>query len=221
MEKMKALYRIWGILVLFILVMGGMYGGIFTPNEAGAVGAFGCLVLGLINRRLKWKGFVESLAETGQLTGMIFILVIGAMIFNYFIAISKIPFSLANFITGLGVAPIGVVLIAVVVYIILGFFMEIIAVVMLTLPIIYPLLVAMGLDPIWFGVLVVLTVMIGQITPPVGVVVFAIGGLVKDVPLWSIFRGVWPFFYAMVIALVLLIVFPQISLWLPNLMRPF
>jgi tripartite ATP-independent transporter DctM subunit len=219
-ERFSALYRIWGILVLFFLVLGGIYGGFFTPNEAGAVGAFGALVLGLAKRKLPLPVIKKSLTETAQLTGMIFLLIIGANIFNVFIAVSKIPFGLAAFISGLAVPPIGIVLLLVLIYIILGFFMELLSVILITMPIFYPLLLAIGIDPIWFGVLVVLTVMIGQITPPVGVVVYAIGGLVKEVPLSTIFRGVWPFLFAQLAALVLLLVFPQISLWLPNLMRP-
>jgi C4-dicarboxylate transporter DctM subunit len=219
-ESLGALYRVWGILVLFFLVLGGIYGGFFTPNEAGAVGAFGALVLGLAKRKLPFKVIKKSLTETAQLTGMIFLLIIGANIFNVFIAISKIPFGIADFISGLAIPPMGIVLALVFIYIILGFFMELISVILITMPIFYPLLQAIGIDPIWFGVLVVLTIMIGQITPPVGVVVYAIGGLVRDVPLYTIFRGVWPFLFAQLVALILLLIFPQISLWLPNLTRP-
>jgi tripartite ATP-independent transporter DctM subunit len=219
-ESIGALYRVWGILVLFFLVLGGIYGGVFTPNEAGAIGAFGALVLGLAKRKLPFKIIKKSLTETAQLTGMIFLLIIGANIFNVFIAISKIPFGIADFVSSLTVSPVAVVLILVLIYIILGFFMELISVILITMPIFYPLLQAIGIDPTWFGVLVVLTVMIGQITPPVGVVVYAIGGLVRDVPLYTIFRGIWPFLFAQLVALAILIVFPEISLWLPNLTRP-
>ncbi len=220
-ERFGTLYRVWGILVLFILVLGGLYGGFFTPNEAGAVGAFGALVLGLAKRKLTWQLIMKSLMETAQLTGMIFLLIIGANIFNVFIAVSKIPFAIATFIGGLAIPPIGIVLALVLIYIILGFFMELVSVILISMPIIYPLLIAIGVDPTWFAVLVVLTIMIGQITPPVGVVVYAVGGLVRDVPLYTIFRGIWPFLFAQIAALAILIAFPQISLWLPNLMRPF
>jgi C4-dicarboxylate transporter, DctM subunit len=219
-ERWGSLYKIWGVIILFILVIGGLYGGVFTPNEAAAVGAFGALVLGLIKRKLTWKIFTKSLDETGQLTGMIFLLIIGANIFNVFIAISKIPLAIATFVSGLDVAPIFVVLVLVVIYIILGFFMELISIILISMPILYPLLTTIGIDPTWFGVLVVLTIMIGQITPPVGVVVYAIGGMVKDVPLFTIFNGTWPFLYAQIVAAALLIAFPQISVWLPNLMMP-
>lgn len=219
-ERALALYHTWGILVLFILVLGGMYGGFFTPSEAGAIGAFGALVLGLGKRQLTWKNFIASLTETGRLTGMVFMLIIGSMIFGYFMAVTEVPFWLANYVGGLPVPAAIVVVAFLVMYIILGFFVEIIAVMVLTVPILYPVLQVLGVDPVWFGVLVVLTVMIGQITPPVGVVVFAVGGLARDVPLFTIFRGTWPYFYAMLIALVILVVFPQISLWLPSMMRP-
>jgi C4-dicarboxylate transporter DctM subunit len=219
-ERWGSLYKIWGVIALFILVMGGLYGGIFTPNEAAAVGAFGALVLGLLKRQMTWKIFTKSLNETGQLTGMIFFLIIGANIFNVFIAMSKIPLAIATFIGGLDLPPILIVIALVILYIILGFFMELISIILISMPIIYPLLVTVGIDPIWFGVLVVLTIMIGQITPPVGVVVYAIGGMVRDVPLFTIFNGTWPFLYAQILAAIILIAFPEISVWLPNLMMP-
>ncbi len=218
--RFGSLYHVWGILVLFLLVLGGLYGGIFTPTEAGAVGAFGALVLGLGKRQLTWKGFTEAFAETGRLTGMIFILIIGATVFNYFLAITELPFELARFIGGLAIPPIMIMSAMLVMYIILGFFMDIIAAMMITVPIIYPALLAMGIDPVWFGVLVVVTIMIGNVTPPVGIVVYAVGGIVKEVPLFTIFRGVWPFLFAMLAALIILVAFPQISLLLPTHMIP-
>ncbi len=219
-ERIASLYLVWGVIVLFVLVMGGMYAGIFTSTEGGAVGAFGALVLGLIYRRISWKGFISAISEAAELSAMIFVLIIGSMIFNYFMAITEVPFALVKIISGLSLPAVMIVITILVLYVILGFFMEIIAVMVLTVPIFYPLLSALGIDPIWFGVLVVLTVMIGMITPPVGITVFAISGMVKDVPLYTIFRGIWPFFYAMVASMVILIAFPQISLWLPSLMKP-
>lgn len=188
-ERGAAFYQVWGTLLLFVLVLGGIYGGIFTPTEGGATGAFGALVIGIAKRQLNWKNFTASLTETAGLTGMILLLIIGAMIFNYFIAVTEIPFSLARFVGGLPLPPILVMSAILVIYIILGFFIDIIPTLMITLPVIYPILSSKGIDPIWFGVLCVLTIMIGMITPPVGVVVYAVGGLVKDVPLFTIFRG--------------------------------
>ncbi len=217
-ERLVALYRIWGIIALFILVMGGMYTGFFTPSEAGAVGAFGALILGLAKRRINWANFTGSLIETGRIAGMIFLLVIGSTIFSSFMAVTEIPFALANLISELPVPPVLIMVGLLVMYIIAGFFMDIIAVMVLTVPIIHPALLALGIDPIWFGVLVVLTIMMGGITPPVGIVVYAVAGMVKDVPMFTIFRGIWPFLYAMLIAMALLVAFPQISLWLPHMM---
>jgi len=219
-ERASGLYRVWGIILLFFLVMGGMYTGFFTPSEAGAVGAFGALILGLVKRRLNWQNFTGSLMETGRIAGMIFLLVIGSTIFSSFMAVTEIPFALANVISGLPLPPVIIMVGLLLMYVIAGFFMDIIAVMVLTVPIIHPALLALGVDPIWFGVLVVLTIMMGGITPPVGIVVYAVAGMVKDVPMFTIFRGIWPFLYAMLIAMAILIAFPQISLWLPNMMIP-
>lgn len=217
-EKFVGIYPIWGIATLIAFVLIGIYLGFFTPTEAGAVGAFGALILGLVKRQITWKGIIGSLSETGQVTSMIFLLIIGSTIFGSFMAVSELPFWIAEYIGGLKL-PSTLILVAILlVYIITGFFMEIIGVMVLTVPIIHPLLLNLGIDPVWFGVLVVLTIMIGGITPPVGIVVYAVAGLVKDAPLHTIFRGVWPFLVAMLIAMVILIVFPQISLWLPSMM---
>jgi tripartite ATP-independent transporter DctM subunit len=219
-ERFSVLYRVWGILVLFFLVLGGMYGGVFTPTEAGAVGAFGALVLGLSKRRLSWQGFNSALSQTVRLTGMIFMLIIGATIFNYFLALTEIPFSMARLVGELPVSPVFILTALLIMYIILGFIMDIMAVMILSVPIVYPILLALDINPVWFGVLVVLTIMMGNVTPPVGIVVYTVGGLVKDVPLFTIFRGVVPFLLAMLIGMGILIAFPQISLFLPNLMKP-
>ncbi len=218
-ERFAALSGAWGILVLFLLVLGGIYTGIFTPTEAGAVGAFGALVLGLAKRRLTWRNFMAALAEAGQLTGMIILLFIGAMIFNYFTAITEIPFMIAEFVTGLPLPPVIIMLLILLVYIAFGFIMDIMPLMVLIVPITYPTLVAMNIDPVWFGVLIVLCAMIGLITPPVGMTVYLVSGMVKDVPMFTVFRGVWPFFFSMLVALIILIAFPQISLFLPNLMK--
>ena len=216
--RFTGLLPVWAILVLIVLILVGIYAGFFTPTEAGAVGAFGALVLALLKRRLSWKDFVRSLVETGQVTGMIFMLIIGSTIFGSFIAISELPFWLSDFVGGLPFPPVVIMIMILAVYVITGFFMDVIAVIVLTVPIIHPLLLTMGIDPIWFGVLVVLTIMIGGVTPPVGVLVFTVAGMVKDATIDEIFRGVWPFLIAMIIALILLIVFPQISLFLPETM---
>ena len=219
-EKFGAVYRVWGILLLFILVMGGLYGGFFTPSEAGAVGAFGALVLSLAKRRLTWKSFTRALSSAGQLTGMIFLLIIGATVFNHFLAITEISLHLASWIGSLTVPSVVIVLAILMMYLVFGCFIDIIAVMMITVPIFFPIIVARGIDPVWLGVLIVLMMMIGQITPPVGIAVYAVSGLVKDVPMYTIFRGVLPFVFAMVIAMIILVIFPEISLILPSYMRP-
>jgi TRAP-type C4-dicarboxylate transport system permease large subunit len=168
--------------------------------------------------QMSWKGFMNCLAETGQVTGMIFLLIIGSTIFGSFIAVSELPFWLSDFVSGLPFPPVLIMVMILMVYVITGFFMDVIAVIVLTVPIIHPVLVAMHIDPIWFGVLVVLTIMIGSVTPPVGVLVFTVAGMVKEATIDEIFRGIWPFMIAMTVALVLLVMFPQISLWLPSKM---
>jgi C4-dicarboxylate transporter, DctM subunit len=217
-ERFKSLYLIWGVLILFFLVMGGMYGGLFTPTEGGAIGAFGALLLGILKKRLTWKLFTASLMETVQLTGMILFLIMGSTVLNSFIALTEIPFGLSNFVSSLQISPVLVAAAILVIYFLVGFFMDVIAVVIITVPIFYPILVSLSIDPIWFGVLVILTIMMGNVSPPFGITVFAIGGLAPEVPLYTIFRGVWPYLYAMIVAMIILIIFPQISLWLPGIM---
>ncbi len=219
-ERFRSLYAVWGVLALFLLVLGGIYGGIFTPTEAGAVGAFGALLLGVVRRQMGWQGFFNSLADAAWITGMILILIIGSVAFNFFLNVTELPFTVAQIVAGLPVPPIVIMSAMLVVYVIVGFFMSVIGAMMITVPIILPVLLVLGIDPIWFGVLCVLTVMLGNVTPPVGNTVFAVGGMVRDVPMYTIFAGVWPFVYAMLAALVILVAFPQISLFLPHLMRP-
>jgi len=219
-ERGVALYRLWAVLLLFFLVIGGIYTGVFTATEAGAVGAFVAMIIGIARKKLNWKILSDSFIQTLVLAGMIYVLIIGAQIFNNFIAITRIPFTLAKFVGELDLPPIAIMVSFLLMFIILGFFMDILAVMMLSIPIINPILVALGIDQIWFGVLVVLTVMIGNISPPVGIVVYAISGLVRDVPIFSIFRGVWPFFLSMLVATILIVIFPQIATWLPQLMKP-
>ncbi len=219
-ERVVSMYRVWGVLVLFLLVMGGIYGGFFTPTEAGAVGAFGALILGLAKRRINGRNLLASLSDTASLAGMILILIIGSTVFNNFIVITEIPFTLAEIAGSLPVPPVAIMAALLIMYVIVGFFMDIIAVIIITVPIIYPILQTLHIDPVWFGVLTVLTIMIGSITPPVGIVVYAVGGIVKEVPLFTIFRGVWPYLFAMLAAMVILVAFPQISLWLPSVMIP-
>lgn len=216
-EKIVSLKGTWHMLLLFVLIMGGIYAGIFTPTEAGAVGAFGALVISAASRRLTLKRFFDSLLEATKITVMIMLLIVGAFILMKFLAISKLPFMLAGTISGLQLPTYAIFAGIIILYILLGMFLDVFAAVVLTIPVIYPLVVAMGFDSIWFGVVIVLILEMGLITPPVGLNVYALAG-VTDIPLHTIFRGVLPFVVAMIICVFLLLVFPQIALFIPSKM---
>jgi len=216
-EKIVSLKNIWAMVVLFLLVMGGIYGGIFTPTEAGAVGAFGAIVIAAISRRFTLKGFRRSLLETGLLTVMILLILAGVSIFQKFMAVSQLPFMLGDLVTGLEVPDIVIIMAIVAMYIILGCFLPAIMAIILTIPVIYPVVLAMGFNPIWFGVIMVRMVEIGVITPPMGMDVFVLSG-VSGVPLGTIFRGIIPFLVAAFFFVALIIAVPALSLFLPSMM---
>lgn len=216
-EKITSLKYIWTIILLFGFVLGGLYMGVFTPTEAGSLGAFGAIIISIINRRLTMKVLTRSMLEAGEISAMIMILLAGAYIFSPFLAVSKIPFLIADYVGSLETSPYLILATIVVVYIFLGMFLEIITCQILTLPILYPTIQAIGFDPIWFGVIFVITQELGMITPPIGMNVFVLR-TVTDVPLSTMFLGIWPFALAMVLAIVMLTIFPQIALFLPNLM---
>lgn len=217
-QKIAALSGLVETLLLFAMVMGGLFMGIFTPTEAGAVGAVGTLALSLIKRQLTWKGFVESLMETTRISCMILLIVAGATVFGHFLAITRIPFDIALWISSLSLPSWTIILLILLIYFIGGCFIDALALIMLTVPIFYPVILTLGYDPVWFGVVIVLVTQIGVITPPVGVNVYVVSGVARDVPLETIFKGVLPLLLAMVIAVLILIPFPQIALWLPGLM---
>ncbi len=214
-EKIYSLKGTWGIGALFLLVMGGLYTGWFTPTEAAGVGAFGALIITIIKKKLTWNNLTLSLAETIRTTAMVFLILIGAHIFGYFITVSQIPDQLSSWIAAMDLTRYVVIAILVLAYIILGCFMEGLAIMVLTIPIIYPMVIDMGFDPIWFGVIITLVMEMSLITPPVGINVFILSGIAKDVPMYTIFRGVVPFWIAMLVCIILLITFPQIALLLP------
>jgi C4-dicarboxylate transporter DctM subunit len=216
-QKLISLKGVWSMLALFALVMGGIYAGFFTPSEAAAIGAFGALVISLVMRRFTLRIFISSLAETGQTTAMIFILIIGAMIFMRFLAVSNLPFVLSEFVANLNIPSYGVIAAVVVFYIFVGCFLDIFSSLVLTIPIIYATIMALGFDPIWFGVLFVRVAEIGLITPPIGLNCFVIAGVTK-LPVGTVFRGIIPFFIADILHVTLLIAVPQLSLLLPRLM---
>lgn len=208
---------LWEVLTVFIISLGGLFAGWFTPTEAGAVGAGGVLVLTVLERRLGWKEFNMSIADTTRTTAMIMFLVTGAVIFGRFIAVSRIPFEIASWAGGLPLPPYAVIIIILVIYLVLGCFIDALALVLLTTPIFYPVAVTtLGYDPIWFGVIIVMVVAMGVITPPVGMNVYIIKGIAKDIPLETIFCGIWPFLIAQIVCLAILIAFPQIATFLPE-----
>jgi len=205
------------VIIIFLFALGGLYIGWFTPTEAGAVGAFAVLVVSLVQGKLNWEKIKKSLLETTRTTAMIMFLLVGAVIFGRFMAVSQIPTELANWSGNLPLPTYAVLAVILVIYLILGFFIEALALILLTIPVFYPVILSLGYDPIWFGVIIVLVVAAGVITPPVGVNVFIIKGVAKDIPLETIFKGIWPFLFALIICIMILIVFPQLVLFLPNL----
>jgi len=218
-EKMASLSGLVETLILFLLVMGGLFVGFFTPTEAGAVGALGTLILALARRNLTWHGFITSLFETTRISCMILVIVAGATIFGHFLAISRIPFDAANWISEFQLPRYAIMLMIILLYLIGGCFIDALALIMLTVPIFYPVVTNLGYDPLWFGVIIVLVTQIGVITPPVGINVYVVSGVARDVPLNVIFKGVVPLLIALIIGTLLLIPFPQIALFLPGLMK--
>jgi C4-dicarboxylate transporter, DctM subunit len=217
-EKLISSRTVWPLIVLFVLVIGGIYAGVFTPTEAGGIGALGALVIGLILRRFSGTSFWEALAETGQITAMMMILFLGATIFNLFMAASELPFMLADWISHLTLPTYVILSIILFVYLIMGCFFDIITGMVLTLPIIFPVILALHLEPIWYGVLMVRMMEIGLVSPPFGLNDFILAGVLK-VPLGTIYRGVAPFIIADLINVAMLMAIPQIALFLPNLMK--
>jgi len=217
-EKVRSLSGLVETLIIFAVVMGGLFKGIFTPTEAGGIGAFATLAVALIRRNLDWNGFVQALFETTRITCMILVIVAGATIFSRFMAVTRIPYDIAGWITGFDLAPAAIMFFIILVYFVGGCFIDALALIMLTIPIFFPVVMELGYDPIWFGVVIVLVTQIGVITPPVGVNVYVVSGVARDVPLNTIFRGVIPLLIAMIIATLLLIPFPWIALYLPGLL---
>ena len=218
-QKIRGLRNTWQMLLLFMVVIGGLYFGVFGPNEAGAVGAIGALLIGLMSRRLSWEKIKLSLLATGELTAMIFMILMCVKVLSYFIALTKIPFLLPNLIVSYSLSPYWVLLLILVLYLILGCLMNIIPMMILTLPIIYPAVIQAGFDPIWFGVMMVIMMEMGQITPPVGINVFVISGCAPDIPMGRIFKGVIPFILMQIFMMIVLTIFPRIATFLPNLMK--
>ena len=217
-ERIDGLKDVWAPLLLFVFVIGGLYGGFFTPTEAGGVGASGAFLLGVIRRKLNRAQIREALLQATRTSAAVFTVLIGALLFGYFLTITQTPQKLTEFLTGMGLGRYGVLAMIMVMYLVLGCLMDAMAMIILTVPIIYPVIVHLGFDPIWFGIIIVMTVELGLIHPPVGMNVFVIKSVVKDVSFTTIFKGVLPFVATDLIRLVILIAFPIIALWLPSRM---
>ena len=215
-ERMNGLKEVWAPLTLFLFVIGGLYGGFFTPTEAGGVGASGAFLLGVLRGKLDRAGIREALLSATRTSAAVFTVLIGALLFGYFLTITQTPQKLTEFLTGLGIGRYGVLALIMVMYLVLGCLMDAMAMIILTVPIIYPVILQLGFDPIWFGIIIVMTVELGLIHPPVGMNVFVIKSVVKDVSFMTIFKGVIPFVITDILRLIILIAFPIIALWLPN-----
>ena len=216
-DKLFALLKTWEVMVLFIVVIGGIYLGVFTPIEAAGVGAFGTFIFSITRGKMSWQTLKSSLLSTANTTGMLFLIVLGAMILGYFFSVSRLPFELASWVGGWPVNRYVVLLMILAVVGVLGCIMDSMAIVLLTIPVFYPMIEQLGFDPIWFGILVVRVTEMGLITPPVGLNVYIIQGITGE-SMGTIFKGVIPFIVADVCEIILLILVPQLSLFLPGLM---
>jgi C4-dicarboxylate transporter DctM subunit len=217
-EKGEALRDIWATLLLFAFVIGGLYGGLFTATEAAGAGAGGAFLIGLVRGRLSGADILRSLLETTRTTAAVFTILIGALLFGYFLTVTQTPQKLTEFLTGLGIGKYGVLALIMLMYLVLGCLMDALAMIILTVPIVFPVITELGFDPIWFGVIIVMTVELGLIHPPVGMNIFVIKSVVDDVKISTIFYGVMPFIITDLLRLVILIAFPILALWLPSRM---
>jgi C4-dicarboxylate transporter DctM subunit len=217
-ERLAALRDIWATLLLFAFVIGGIYGGLFTATEAAGMGAGGAFIIGVLRGRLSLADIRRSLLETTRTTAAVFTVLIGAILFGYFLTVTQTPQKVSEFLTGLGIDRYGVLALIMLMYLVLGCLMDALAMIILTVPIIFPIITQLGFDPIWFGVIIVMTVELGLIHPPVGMNIFVIKSVVEDAKISTIFYGVLPFIVTDLLRLVLLIAFPVIALYLPSRM---
>jgi tripartite ATP-independent transporter DctM subunit len=217
-QKILAFKDVWGTVILFTLVIGGIYTGIFSPEEAAGIGASGALALALLARTMSWAVFVNCLMETVRTSALIFTILIGAILFNNFLVLSAVPDAIGAWIGGLPFSDIVIMLIILLIYLIMGCALDSLAMILLTIPIFFPVVINLGFDPIWFGIIVVMVVELGLITPPVGMNVFIIKGMAPEVPLSKIYKGVLPFVIAQILLIGLILAFPKIATWLPSTM---
>ncbi len=221
-EKLKSLTGLVDTMIVFLISIGGLYKGIFSPTESAAVGAAGVLIIAVIRRQLSWNSLVKALYETLSTTCMVMFLIAGAVVFSRFLAVTRIPFEIATWVSGLAFPPFMIMAIIVLIYFLGGCFMDSLGLIMLTIPIFFPVVTNLGYDPIWFGIIIVLVAEMGVITPPVGINVYVVYGVSKsiigDIHLETIFKGILPFLLAVVVGIAILIAFPQLVLFLPNSM---
>lgn len=218
-ERMSSLRDIWATLLLFFVVIGGIYGGFTTVTEGASLGVVGALVIGLARRRLSWKVILECLVESLRTSAGIFFIAISAFLFQYFLAVTEASQSLATWMTALQVEPITIIIFIVIGYLVAGMFIDELATVLLTVPILFPVVVHLGFDPLYFGVLVVMTTTIGLYAPPVGIICFVLNSMVRDISLMQIYKGTLPMLAADLVRLTLLVAFPILSVWLPSTMK--
>jgi len=218
-KKLRSFVGVIETLIIFGVVMGGIFFGIFTPTEAAAVGAFFTLILALLRRQLSWDSFIHAIADTTRISCMIMVIVAGATIFGHFMAVTRVPFEISGWVTNLPLPPYAIMFVIILIYLFGGCFMDAFALIMLTIPIFFPVSQVLGFDPIWFGVVIVLVSELGVITPPVGINVYVVSGIAKEVPLQVIFKGVLPMVIALLVCIVAILFFPQIALFLPGFMR--
>lgn len=218
-ERIKSLNGIIEMMILFFFVMGGMFAGWFTPTEGAAVGAAGSVVIAALGKNLTWKMLVQSGLETVRTSCMVLVIVAGATMFGHFLAVTGVPMEFAGWLANLPLPSWVIMLCVIFFYLIVGCFIDSLALILLTVPIFFPVIQRLGYDPIWFGVMIVLVTQMGVITPPVGVNAYVVSGIERSIPLQTVFRGAIPFLLALVVACVLLIIFPQIATWLPQIMR--
>jgi C4-dicarboxylate transporter DctM subunit len=216
-ERFGSFSTCWEMIGLIILVLGGLVIGWFTPTEAGAVGALGAIIFSMLRNRLKWENFKKALRETMKTTGMLYGILVGAFLFKYFLAVTTIPTQLADWVGGLTLPPTFIIILVMLVYIGLGCVMDALAMILLTIPVFFPLAINLGYDPIWFGIIIVRMTEIGLITPPIGMNVYAIAGIAPDVPITTIFKGVIPFLIADICHVAMLLAFPAVVTFLPDL----
>ena len=218
-ERARAVRNIWGVALLVVLVLGGIYGGVFTATEGAGIGASGAFFFALARGTLTPRKVLDILVESARTTAMLFTILIAAMMFANFVNFTTMPGDLKDWILGQGLPPLAVVGAMMLIYVVLGTIMEELSMVLLTIPVFFPIVVQLGFDPVWFGVLIVLVVQIGLISPPVGMNLFVLSTLLKGVALTEIFRGVWLFVAALVVALIVVLEFQFLALWLPGFMR--